>query len=102
MTEAPDVYGVTDDEMEQWRPHGEAYWPSTRFRYTGPLFAEFDLPLPADIERVLKGPRPIVYVALTSVPEKFVRRVVAGVAASGAHVIVAEQCTMSAISQTSA
>ncbi len=89
VTEAPDVYGVTDDEMEQWRPQGAAYWPSTRFRYTGPMFAEFDLPVPVDIERVLQGPRPIVYVALTSVPETFVRRVVAGVAASGAHVIVA-------------
>jgi UDP:flavonoid glycosyltransferase YjiC (YdhE family) len=89
VTEAPDVYGVTNDEMMQWRPHGAAYWPSTRFRYTGPLFAAFDLPVPDDIERVLKGPHPIVYVALTSVSEKFVRRVVAGVAASGAQVIVA-------------
>lgn len=89
VTEAPEVYGVTYAEMQQWRPHGEAYWPSTRFRYAGPLFAEFDLPVPDNVEDVLNGARPIVYVALTSVPESFVRRVVAGVAASGAHVIVA-------------
>ena len=89
VTEDPGVYGVSEAEMEQWRPHGSAYWPSTRFRYTGPLFAEFDIPVPDDVERALQGPRPVVYVALTSVPEKFVRRVAGAAAASGASVIVA-------------
>jgi UDP:flavonoid glycosyltransferase YjiC (YdhE family) len=89
ITEAPEVYGVSDREMEDWRPHGSAYWPSTRFRYTGPLFAELDLPVPDRIEKVLAGAGPIVYVAMTSVPASVVRRVVRGVAASGANVIVA-------------
>lgn len=89
VTEAPEVYGVSAEEMEAWRPQGSAYWPSTRFRYTGPLFAELDLPVPDKIEKVLAGGGPIIYVALTSVPSGVVRRVVQAVADSGAYVIVA-------------
>ena len=89
MTEVPEVYGVSAEEMQAWRPQGNAYWPSTRFRYTGPLFAELDLPIPDNIEKVLAGNGPIVYVAMTSVPAGLVRRIVQGVAASGANVIVA-------------
>ena len=75
--------------MRSWRPTNGAYWPSTRFAYAGPVFAEFDLPVPSSIEQALQGPGPHVYVALTSVPAKTVRQVVRGVAASGANVIVA-------------
>jgi UDP:flavonoid glycosyltransferase YjiC (YdhE family) len=89
ITEAPEVYGVSDKEMQAWRPQGSAYWRSTRFRYAGPLFAELDMPVPDTIEKVLAGTGPMVYVAMTSVPASMVRRVVRGVAASGAHVIVA-------------
>jgi len=89
ITEAPEVYGVSDEEMQAWRPQGSAYWPSTRFRYTGPLFAELNMQVPDKIEKVLAGAGPFVYVAMTSVPVSVVRRVVRGVAASGAHVIVA-------------
>lgn len=89
ITEAPEVYGVSDKDIQAWRPRGDAYWSSTRFRYTGPLFAELDIPTPDRIEKVLAGPGPIVYVAMTSVPASVIRRVVKGVAASGAHVIVA-------------
>jgi UDP:flavonoid glycosyltransferase YjiC (YdhE family) len=89
VTEAPEVYGVSEREMEDWRPRDDAYWPSTRFRYTGPLFAELDLPIPDRIEKALSASGPIVYVAMTSVPADLVRRVVRAVAASGANVIVA-------------
>ena len=89
VTEAPEVYGVGEAEMRSWRPTNGAYWPSTRFAYAGPVFAEFDLPVPSSIEQALQGPGPHVYVALTSVPAKTVRQVVRGVAASGANVIVA-------------
>lgn len=89
VTEAPEVYGVSESEMESWRPKNDAYWASTRFRYTGPLFAELDLPVPDYIENILVGPGPIVYVAMTSVSASLVRRVVREVAGSGANVIVA-------------
>jgi UDP:flavonoid glycosyltransferase YjiC (YdhE family) len=90
VTEAPEVYGITESEMAIWRPDDKgAYWPSTRFVYTGPLFAEFDLPVPDAIERALTQPGPHVYVAMTSAPVETVRRVVRGAAANGANVIVA-------------
>lgn len=89
VTEAPEVYGVSAEDMQAWRPQGNAYWPSTRFRYTGPLFAELNLPVPDKIEKVLADGGPIVYVAMTSVPAEVVRRIVKAVAASGAQVIVA-------------
>ncbi|MBX9945877.1 MAG: hypothetical protein K2Y40_17490 [Reyranella sp.] len=89
VTEAPEVYGVGEAEMQNWRPTNGAYWPSTRFIYTGPLFAEFDLSVPSNVEQALRATGPHVYVALTSVPAGTVRQVVRGVAASGASVIVA-------------
>lgn len=89
VTEAPEVYGVSEQEMKAWRPRDGAYWPTTRFEYTGPIFAEFDLEVPAAVEEALRRRGPHVYVALTSVTVDVVRRVVRGVAASGANVIVA-------------
>lgn len=89
VTEAPEVYGVSEQEMKAWLPSDGAYWPTTRFEYSGPIFAEFDLEVPAAVEEALARPGPHVYVALTSVTADVVRRVVRGVAASGANVIVA-------------
>lgn len=89
VTEAPEVYGIGEEEMRQWRPRSGAYWPSTRFEYAGPLFAEFDLPVPDEVEQALRRPGPHVYVALTSVPPTLIRQVVRAVAESGANVIVA-------------
>lgn len=90
VTEAPEVYGITESDMSGWRPDSRgSYWPSTRFVYTGPVFAEFDLPVPDAIERALMRRGPHVYVAMTSAPAETVRRVVRGAAASGANVIVA-------------
>jgi hypothetical protein len=32
VTEAPEVYGITESEMSAWRPDAKgSYWPSTRF-----------------------------------------------------------------------
>lgn len=89
VTEAPEVYGVGEQEMKAWRPRNDAYWPTTRLEYTGPIFAEFDLEVPAAVEEALGHPGPHIYVALTSVKADVLRRVVRGVAASGANVIVA-------------
>ena len=90
VTEAPEVYGIAESEMSAWRPKNSAsYWSSTRFVYTGPMFAEFDLPVPDDIELALTRPGPHIYVALTPAPAETVRRVVEGAVASRANVIVA-------------
>jgi UDP:flavonoid glycosyltransferase YjiC (YdhE family) len=89
VTEAPEVYGVSEEQMRAWRPSGNAYWPTTRFEYTGPIFAELDLSIPREVDEALRRKGPIVYVAITSAPSKLVRNVVAEVASAGVEVIVA-------------
>lgn len=89
VTEAPEVYGLSAEEMRAWRPSGAAYWPTTRFEYTGPIFAELDLPIPLEVEEALGRQGPIVYIAITSTSAKLVRDVVTEVAGTGAEVIVA-------------
>ncbi|GAA4557099.1 glycosyltransferase [Planotetraspora kaengkrachanensis] len=64
VPEVPQVLGVPADEM------------GARFRYTGPLFAHLDLPVPPRVTAFLDRPGPIVYVALTSTPADLVRRIV--------------------------
>lgn len=89
VTEAPEVYGVSEADMRDWRPTGKAYRPSTRLEYTGPIFAELDLPIPDVVESVLRGRHPIIYIAVTSAPSELVRRIVADVQGVEAQVIVA-------------
>ncbi|MDQ6436059.1 glycosyltransferase [Mesorhizobium sp. LHD-90] len=89
VTEAPEVYGVSEEEMRAWRPSGRAYWPTTRLEYTGPIFAEFDALIPIEVDEALGRKGPIVYVAITSAPAELVRSVVKEVAGTGAEVIVA-------------
>lgn len=89
VTEAPEVYGISEQEMRDWRPSGRAYWPTTRFAYTGPIFAEIDAPIPDAVEAALASKGPHIYVAITSAPPALVRQVVAEAAGTGANVIVA-------------
>jgi UDP:flavonoid glycosyltransferase YjiC (YdhE family) len=89
VTEAPEVYGISEADMRAWRPTGKAYRPSTRLEYTGPIFAELDLPVPDAVESVLRGRHPIVYIAVTSAPADLVRRIVTEVQGIDAQVIVA-------------
>lgn len=90
VTDLPQVLGLSVHDLEQWRPR----WPlrvraGTTFRYTGPLYARLDLPVPAKVDAFLDGDDPVVYVALTSVTEEFLRSVVASARASGHKVLVA-------------
>jgi UDP:flavonoid glycosyltransferase YjiC (YdhE family) len=90
VTEAPEVYGISEEEMQAWRPKpASAYWPTTRLEYTGPIFAEFDLPVPADVEAALERPGPKVYVAITSAPAALTRKVVKALEPLGANLTVA-------------
>lgn len=89
VTDTPDVLGVDASAMEQWRPRGKGYRPSTRLRYAGPIFAQLDLPLPERAARFLEGDHPIIYVAITSSTTDEVRGVVRSLAAMGARLLVA-------------
>jgi UDP:flavonoid glycosyltransferase YjiC (YdhE family) len=77
VTDVPEVLGITREEVDSWTPRDPGrYRTGTRLRYTGPLYAQLELPIPERVERFLDGARPIVYVAITSTPPELVRRVV--------------------------
>jgi UDP:flavonoid glycosyltransferase YjiC (YdhE family) len=90
VTELPEVLGLTAHDVQQWSPR----WPlrvraGTTFRYTGPLYARLDLTVPVEVDTFLDGHEPVVYIALTSVTETFLRTVVASAQTNGNKVLVA-------------
>lgn len=90
VTELPEVLGLSAQDLEQWRPR----WPirvraGTSFRYTGPLYARLDLRVPAEVNAFLDDDEPVVYIALTSVTEAFLRSVVSSAQDSGHKILVA-------------
>lgn len=89
VTDVPEVLGLAPEALEGWRPWRRRLWPSTTFRYAGPLYAKLELPVPARVERFLAADGPCVYLAPTSVREPFLRELVAAVAAAGHRVLVA-------------
>ncbi|MFD0821310.1 glycosyltransferase, partial [Micromonospora zhanjiangensis] len=89
VPEIPEVLGIPAAELESWRPAGRRYRPDTRLRYTGPLFAHLDLPVPDRVADFLAAPGPVVYVALTSSTPDRVRRVVRALRPLGVRLLVA-------------
>jgi UDP:flavonoid glycosyltransferase YjiC (YdhE family) len=90
VTEVPQILGISPGVLENWAPpRGAGYRLGTMLRYTGPLYAQFDLPIPERVERFLGHERTVAYVALTSSIESLVRGVVAAVQKTGARVLVA-------------
>lgn len=90
VPEIPEVLGIPADELAAWRPAGRRrYRPGTRLRYTGPLFAHLDVPLPEHVAAFLDQPGPMVYVAITSSPPGLIRRVVRALRPLGARMLVA-------------
>jgi UDP:flavonoid glycosyltransferase YjiC (YdhE family) len=74
VTEVPEVLGIPRIEVDSWTPRQPGcYRPGTRLRCTGPLYAHLDATIPERIERFLQGPRPIVYLAITSSSASLVR-----------------------------
>jgi UDP:flavonoid glycosyltransferase YjiC (YdhE family) len=89
VTDVPDVLGIPADILDAWRPSGRAgYRAKTRLRYTGPLHAQLQVPVPTAVQSFLDRARPTAYVALNSSTPAFIRRVVAGVRAAGLRLIV--------------
>ncbi|MEU8005573.1 glycosyltransferase [Catellatospora sp. NPDC049111] len=89
VPEVPEVFGVPAAELEAWRPRGRRLRPSTRLRYSGPLFAHLDVPLPEHVAEFLDQPGPTVYVAVTSTSPRFVRGVVQALRPLGVRLLVA-------------
>lgn len=90
VPEIPEVLGIPADELEAWHPAGRRqYRPGTRLRYSGPLFAHLDVPLPDHVAAFLDQAGPIIYVAITSSTSRLVRQVVQALRPLGARVLVA-------------
>lgn len=89
VPEVPEVLGISPADLEAWRPRGRGYRTGTRLRYSGPLFAHLDVPLPDAVAAFLAEPGPVVYVALTSTGPSLVRKAAEAAAATGARVLVA-------------
>jgi UDP:flavonoid glycosyltransferase YjiC (YdhE family) len=90
VTDMPEILGIKREVLEDWKPRpGSGYRPGTTLRYTGPLFARFDLPVPERVERFLDQGGELAYVALTSAPQALVRAAVTAARRSGCRVLVA-------------
>jgi UDP:flavonoid glycosyltransferase YjiC (YdhE family) len=90
VTDVPELLGITASAIDGWRPRDPApYRAGTRLKLVGPIFAHLDVPLPDRVERLLAGPRPIVYVAITSSGPGLVRAAVGALRPLGARVLVA-------------
>jgi UDP:flavonoid glycosyltransferase YjiC (YdhE family) len=90
VTDVPAVLGVSAETLENWTARrGAGYRVGTTLRYTGPLYARLDRPVPERVERFLDQSPAVAYVALTSTSEALVRGVVAAVLQAGLRVLVA-------------
>ena len=86
VTEAPEVLGISEADMNAWRP-GRGLRPETRMRYSGPLFARLDMPVPERVVEFVDRPGPVAYVALTSTEPGLVSRTIAATRAAGMRVL---------------
>ena len=89
VPEAEEVLGIPAAELAAWRSSSRAYRAGARLEYVGPLFAELDLPVPERVERFLEGPRPIVYVAVTSTTTEQIAAIVRALEPTGVRTLVA-------------
>lgn len=90
VTDRPELLGIPRTELESWTPRNPSrYRRCTRLRYTGPIYARLAIPVPERVERFLAGPRPIVYVAITSSSSELVRQVVKALRGLDARILVA-------------
>jgi UDP:flavonoid glycosyltransferase YjiC (YdhE family) len=90
VTDLAELLGITGTGFEGWRPRDPApYREGARLKLVGPIPGDLDLPLPFRVERLLAGPRPIVYVAITSSDPGLVRSAVGALRPLGARILVA-------------
>jgi len=92
VTDVPEVLGLPHAEVDEWIPRDpRRYRAGTRLRYTGPLYAHLDIPVPDRVQAFLAGPRPLIYVAITSSTPELVRQAVSALVPLGARILVAAE-----------
>ncbi|TYC18550.1 glycosyltransferase family 1 protein [Actinomadura syzygii] len=90
VPEIPQVVGISAPDMAAWRPRGRSrYRQGTTLRYTGPLYAHLDIPVPERVASSLHLPGPVIYVALTSTGPELIRDVIGALAGVDARILVA-------------
>jgi len=88
VPEVPEVLGISAAELAAWRP-GKGYRADSRLRAVGPLFAQLDLPMPADVQKFLDHPGPTIYLAMTSTTSDGVRTAIADLSRLDVRILVA-------------
>lgn len=90
VTELPDLLGLPPERLAHWRGDWTSRWRRrSAYRYTGPLFAKLDLPIPEDVSGFLATHETVVLVSLSSASTDLIRGAVASARAAGAAVLVA-------------
>jgi UDP:flavonoid glycosyltransferase YjiC (YdhE family) len=75
VTDVPEILGISEKEMEEWKPSPEFYRPSAKLKYAGPIFARLFGEIPGEVCRFLDTEKPKIYVAMASGNKKDLRRV---------------------------
>jgi len=64
VTDVPEILGISEEDMEAWRPSRRNIRPTARMNYAGPIYAELFGEVPEDVREFLAAPdKPRVYVA---------------------------------------
>ncbi|MEJ2617729.1 MAG: hypothetical protein P8Z35_22430, partial [Ignavibacteriaceae bacterium] len=67
VTDVPEILGISEKEMEEWRPSNTKFYRSSaRLKYAGPIFAKLFGEIPEKVCRFLDTERPKIYVAMAS------------------------------------
>ena len=88
VPEIPEVLGISSAELAAWKP-GKGYRADSQLRAVGPLFAQLDLPLPAEVQKFLDHRGPTIYLAMTSTPPGRVRTAIADLSRLDVRILVA-------------
>lgn len=77
ITEAPEILGITREDLEGWVPKKPAlFHDSPRLRYAGPMFAKLFGEVSEELQIFLQAGGPTIYIALTSTREDYLRGLV--------------------------
>lgn len=89
VTEAPEILGITREDLESWAPRKPGLYHDTpRLRYAGPMYAKLFGEVPEEVERFLEADGPTIYVALTSTREDYLRDLVGALLDLDARLLV--------------
>jgi UDP:flavonoid glycosyltransferase YjiC (YdhE family) len=75
VTDVPEILGISEPDLEAWRPSSRHYRPDARLAYAGPIFARLFGEVPLEVREFLDTAKPKVFVSLASTNPEHLRRV---------------------------